>query len=244
MTAASLLREPAAEIGQTAARGAASGVVRCFPTNLPHIDNLICAVGNVEFHGPRLSATGLGDTIEKAEALRDAEFAERKSMVLYGDDDLGAGVSAGTAAGSDPDMALVHAMLEAVERHASRRWWCWGMAGVKPTEADLQWFDELQRTWRRRSPSRVGLLDITPRHGIPVFAAWSCGDDGRDLCFRTACRLQRLDTIRAALKELHQMEFGLEVVRYRKENGLNLHRRERVYLAGARRLCATGADYC
>ncbi len=206
-----------------------------FSDELPHIDNLFYAVGNVEFHGARLSATGLGDSIEEAETLRDAEFAERKSVVLFGEGDPSAAV-VGTAAGPDPDTALVNAILEAVERHASKRWWHRGIAASRPTDADLQQFDELQSIWRRRTPRRGGLLDITPRHGIPVFAAWSSTDDGRDLCFGTACRLQRPDAVRAALKELHQMEFGLDVIRYRQSNGLALDRRERILLARARRL--------
>ena len=210
-----------------------------FSGKLPHIDNLYYAVATVEFQGVHLSATGLGDSIGHAEMLRDAEIAERKSMVLFGTDTPGPEVT-GTAAGPDPDQALINAMLEAVERHASHFWWTGDLAAAKPTDDDLLCLAALQKIWRRSEPRQVGLLDITHRHGLPVFVAWSCSDDGRDLCFGTACRMQRGKAIQAALKELHQMEFGLDIVRYRQRHGVALSRRERIQLARSRRLSVAG----
>jgi ribosomal protein S12 methylthiotransferase accessory factor YcaO len=259
-----------------------------FSDVLPHVANLYCSAGSICFRGIDLSATGLGNSLDEANALRDAEFAERKSFILgpadlcfktvaelkaaghhlagiaFPDDRLIESIRArvvfpraevffprqtisghnrsvatmaeGTAAGIDPEMALLNAMLEVIERHASRRWWQGGCPPLMPSNSAAAYFDRLQRLWTRNEARPSGLLDITPQFGIPVFVAWSCQEDGRDLCFGTACRLQETDAVRAALKELFQMEFGLDVIHFRQRNGAALVEKEKAMLARASRL--------
>ena len=146
------------------------------------------------------------------------------------------GFAQGVAAGPDREMALRNALLETVERYASANWWHAVEPAKPPAPAVTAVFGGLQKHWFRRSARQTGLLDITPDIGLPVFAAWSCRDDGRDLCFGTACGVTDEEAVRAALKELFQMEFGLDVVRYRQRHGVELARKERVMLARASRL--------
>ena len=145
-------------------------------------------------------------------------------------------IAVGVAAGTTPDMALSNAILEAVERHSSLTWWFGGMPGNVPSQAAQAGFESLLVDWVRDTDRRSGLLDITTSCGIPGFVAWSCEEDGRGLCFGTACRLDELKAVRAAVRELLQMEFGLGLVRYKRKHGATLTRKERMILARTKRL--------
>lgn len=151
-------------------------------------------------------------------------------------------IAQGIAAGSDPDSALRNAMLEVMERYASLQWWSGRLAAAHPSPAAADYFGALQQRWRRKRPRKTSLLDITPAFGPPVFVAWSCGDDGRALCFGTACGTDEREAVYKALKELFQMEFGLDVVGYRRRNGVQLARRERLVQARASRLKSTDCE--
>lgn len=252
---------------------------------LPHVANLFYAAGSVSFREVDISATGLGETREEAIALRNAEFAERRSFVLGPEvrciaqdgqlppgvwssatlpvdraneteylaaRSLGSGavtwfpvrmisvgsrladvVAEGTAAGSDGEMATLNAVREAIERHAARQWWLGLRAPAPPSATALEHFNCLQRQWRRHTPRRTELLDITPAFGVPVFAAWSCREDGRALCFGLACHPKEDQAVRVALKELYQMEFGLDVAAYRQRKGVQPAEREQRMLERA-----------
>jgi len=136
-------------------------------------------------------------------------------------------VAEGTAAGTDREMAALNAVREAVERHAARQWWLGLRAPSPASPPAVDHFNQLQQKWRRRAPRRTELLDITPQFGIPVFVAWSCREDGRALCFGLASHPREDEAVRAALKELFQMEFGLDVAAYRQQNGVQPAQRER-----------------
>lgn len=142
-------------------------------------------------------------------------------------------VAEGTAAGTDRQMATLNAVREAIERHAARNWWLGLRAPAEPSARALEQFSRLQRRWPRRTPRRTELLDITPEHGVPVFVAWSCREDGRALCFGLAGHPREDDAVGAALKELFQMEFGLDVAAYRQQNGVQPAERERRMLERA-----------
>lgn len=252
---------------------------------LPHISDLYYAAGSVSFRGVDISATGLGETREEAIALRNAEFAERRSFVLGPEvrciaqdgqlppdvwssaippagrteeteylaaRSLGSGavtwfptrmisaasrpadvVAEGTAAGIDREMATLNAAREAIERHAARHWWLGLRAPAVPSATAVEHFNCLQRRWRRHTPRRTELLDITPAFGVPVFAAWSCRKHGRALCFGLACHPKEDHAVRAALKELYQMEFGLDVAAYRQQKGMQPAEREQRMLERA-----------
>ncbi|WP_282610496.1 YcaO-like family protein [Pelagibius sp. Alg239-R121] len=269
-----------------------------YSAELAQVSNLYCSAAVETFCGISLSATGLGNSLQEAEARREAEFAEGKAQILgprgptveffkklrseaEGDPDWGelldeisppgtpltcetlecfrardissgaerflptaflgsegsqAPVAIGIAAGTNLDMALFNALLEAIERYSSLNWWSGCHTAAAPSPAAERCFSDQQRYWIRKATRRTGLLDITPHFGIPVYVAWSCGHGGRDLCFGTACRPNDQAAVRAALKELFQMEFGLDVIRYRQRHGVKLDRKERVMLARAFRL--------
>lgn len=264
-----------------------------FEDELPHIANLFCAAGSTSFRGVDISATGLGDTLEVAIALRDAEFAERQSFVRgpaelcikpahdvqcseLSDDPRPADdaremeclagrnllsdevnwfptrmisaygnpapfMAEGTAAGTSREMATFNAALEAIERYAARHWWLGLCAVALPSDQEQDHFDRLQRQWRRHQPRRTELLNITPAFGVPVFVAWSCREDERALCFGVSSHPSVQTAIRGALKELHQMEFGLDVIGYRRQNSVALAAREKRILA---RACELRVDDC
>lgn len=148
-------------------------------------------------------------------------------------------IAQGVAAGSNPESALRNAILEAVERYASLQWWAGHLSAVAPSLAASDYFAGLQKRWCRKVPRKTGLLDITPSFGLPVFIAWSCGENGRELCFGTACGTDEREALYKALKELFQMEFGLDVINYRRRHGVKLARKERLVLARASRLRRT-----
>lgn len=145
-------------------------------------------------------------------------------------------IAQGVAAAGDPESALRNAILEVVERYASLRWWSGRLPAAPPSSVAADYFAKLQERWRRKRPRQTALLDITPAFGPPVFVAWSCGDDGRALCFGTACGTDEREAVYKALKELFQMEFGLDVIGYRRRHGVQLARRERLVRARASRL--------
>lgn len=264
-----------------------------FHDELPHISNLFCAAGSITFRGVDISATGLGDSLDEALALQNAEFAERKSFVLgpaergikpvgemqpaawaadvdppnNGQDveclaarNLHSGeqgwfparmissfgspaalMAEGTAAGVDAEMATLNAVLEAIERHTARKWWLGHSAPTQPSARALDCFCRLQRCWSRHQTRRTELLNITPEFGVPVYAAWSCREDGTGLCFGLSCHPMEEEAVRGALKELLQMEFGLDVIAYRQRNGVTLADREQRILD---RACNLNVDDC
>ncbi|MCR9139604.1 MAG: YcaO-like family protein [Alphaproteobacteria bacterium] len=147
----------------------------------------------------------------------------------------------GTAAGIDREMATLNAALEAIERYAARHWWLGLRTPAVPSVQERDHFDRLQSHWRRNQSRRTELLNITPAFGVPVFVAWSCQEDNRALCFGLSSHLNTRTAIRGALKELHQMEFGLEVIAYRRQSGVALAEQEKRILA---RACDLRVDVC
>lgn len=234
-----------------------------FSARLPNLPSLFCAATTLRFRGADLSGTGLDESREEAEARRDSELAEGKARLLFSQSadsesirlqDTCSGeayhlpaaqlfgcpshlsFAQGIAANPDHETALRNAILEAVERYASLNWWAGKRAAAQPSPSANSIFQELQERWMRKEPRRTALLDISPDLGLPVFVAWSCREDGRDLCFGTACGRHVREALSGALRELFQMEFGLDVVRYRRRHGVKLARKERLVLARASRL--------
>jgi hypothetical protein len=76
----------------------------------------------------------------------------------------------------------------------------------------------------------------------PVLVAWSCDARGLSPCFGMGCSAGSDDAARHALKELYQMEFGLDVIRHKARHGLTLspferHMLQRAAKLGVRDLC-------
>jgi ribosomal protein S12 methylthiotransferase accessory factor len=118
-------------------------------------------------------------------------------------------LSTGCGAGSTPEDATLHALLELIERDATALWWRGGVRGkvVPPGPggallARMRQGVQARRTW---------LLDITTDIAVPVVAALSCNDDGFGLCAGFACRPRLADAAEAALREMAQMELGAQL---------------------------------
>ena len=111
--------------------------------------------------------------------------------------------------------ALLHGLLELVERDAAALWW---RGGQPPRPLALE--DPalaaglgLLAALRRGAAGRLSLLlDLTGDLGVPVMAALSFGPDGRGFCCGTAARPGRAAAARAAVREMAQMELAAELV--------------------------------
>ncbi len=129
-------------------------------------------------------------------------------------------LSSGCAAGRTTESALLHALLELVERDAVALWWIGGRRahplpcgpGIPPSLLAALGRDASHRTsW---------LLDITTDLGVPCVAALSLGADGRGLVCGFAARLDYDEAMTAAVREMCQMEVGLDLIfRKRAEGG-------------------------
>ncbi len=132
-------------------------------------------------------------------------------------------ISNGCAAGRSADAAMLHGLLELVERDALALWWRGGRRGrpVGLEEPAAQEATAMLASLRRgRRDRRSWLLDIATELGIPTIVAISVAPEGGDFCFGAAARTQLGAAARAALLELAQIELALELVeRKRRERG-------------------------
>jgi ribosomal protein S12 methylthiotransferase accessory factor len=120
-------------------------------------------------------------------------------------------LSSGCGAGGSREGALLHGLLELVERDAVALWWLGGRPAARLPDTDN--LAALRRALRREASGRIiWLLDITTDLGIPCIAALSTDSDGGGLAAGFAARLSRADAIRAAVLEMCQMEVGLHLL--------------------------------
>jgi len=153
-------------------------------------------------------------------------------------------LSIGSAAGTSLDGALLHGLLELIERDAAGLWW---RGGRLPCAVDTHAVgaDALLRELRPPGLARrrSWLLDITTDIGIPTIAAVSCGPDGCGFAFGLATRMTLASAARSAMLEMCQMELAYAVIeakrRERGEAGLNA--KDRLHLERATRI---NADRC
>lgn len=193
---------------------------------LPHVPCLtLCA--SVTRSGDRtVSATGLGETEAEARLRHDAERAERLCAEPGG--------LHGRAAGTDGSARVEErAGLELIERWVARRWWSGALPPFEPDPATAGAFSEAQARWPRLAPRRTKLVLLAKEDMPPVGVAWSAETGERGLCFGVACRRSGLEAARAALRELYQMEFGLDVARHRAAHGAPLTGTDRAVLERA-----------
>ena len=142
----------------------------------------------------------------------------------------------GLAAGADTEMARFHALCEAVERSSAQNWWSGHAKALQPADSALLQFASVSERWRRRSARTCGLIQIRAAGDVPVLVAWSCYPDGYGMCFGTACHPEAASAAEHALRELLQMELGLEIARYRARNGVEIGDREQTILHRAKQL--------
>jgi ribosomal protein S12 methylthiotransferase accessory factor len=153
-------------------------------------------------------------------------------------------LSIGSAAGTSFDGALLHGLLELIERDAASLWW---RGGRLPRAVDARdvGADALLRALRPAEFAlrRSWLLDITTDIGVPTVAAVSCGSDGYGFAFGLASRTTLASAARSAMLEMCQLELAYAVIeakrRERGEGGLNA--KDRLHLDRATKI---NADEC
>jgi ribosomal protein S12 methylthiotransferase accessory factor len=121
-------------------------------------------------------------------------------------------LSVGVAAGPTFDWAASRALLELIERDAACLWWTGGRRGkaVPPDHPAMSEIGRLVGALRQNVQDRTTwLLDLTTDIGIPVIAALSCDEDGKQLAYGFAARLSLEDAARAAIFELCQTELAI-----------------------------------
>jgi ribosomal protein S12 methylthiotransferase accessory factor len=120
-------------------------------------------------------------------------------------------LSSGCGAGTSREGALLHGLLELVERDAVALWWLGGRQGLQLPEPGIP--ATLRRAMGREASNRISwLLDITTDLGIPCIAALSTNPDGSGLAAGFSARLSHAEAIRAAVFEMCQMEVGLHLI--------------------------------
>jgi ribosomal protein S12 methylthiotransferase accessory factor len=156
-------------------------------------------------------------------------------------------LSIGSAAGPSWEAALLHGLLELIERDAASLWWRGGRRGrsIPPgDEADVMSRILLRQLRHTDTPSRrTWLLDITTDVGVPCVAAISCGADGFGLAFGLAARPKLETAARSAILEMCQIELALAVVaaKQRECGEAGLNEPDRIHL---RRSTIINADQC
>jgi ribosomal protein S12 methylthiotransferase accessory factor len=153
-------------------------------------------------------------------------------------------LSIGSAAGTSLDGALLHGLLELIERDAASLWWSGGRLPCA-IDARATGIDALLQKLRRPGLAhrRSWLLDITTDIGVPTVAAVSCGPDGYGFALGLAARMTLASAARSAMLEMCQLELAYAVIeakrRERGEAGLNV--KDRLHLERATRI---NADEC
>lgn len=150
-------------------------------------------------------------------------------------------LSIGSAAGTSLDGALLHGLLELIERDAASLWWRGGRRAhaidAHEVGADAL-LDKLRPPdlARRRS----WLLDITTDIGIPTVAAISCDPGGLGFAFGLAARTTLAAAARAAMLEMCQLELAYAVIEAkRRERGdAGLNAKDRLHLERATKIDA------
>jgi ribosomal protein S12 methylthiotransferase accessory factor len=153
-------------------------------------------------------------------------------------------LSIGSAAGRSVDGALLHGLLELIERDAASLWW---RGGCRPRALDARDVGADALLQALRPPGlarrRTWLLDITTDIGVPTVAAVSCGSDGYGVAFGLASRPTLAAAARSAMLEMCQLELAYAVIeakrRERGEAGLNA--KDRLHLDRATKI---NADQC
>jgi ribosomal protein S12 methylthiotransferase accessory factor len=124
-------------------------------------------------------------------------------------------LSIGCAAGTSFESAMLHGLLELIERDAAALWWRGGIRGhVIPLDAEAarRALGLLIRARGTRQRRRSWLLDITTDLGVPTVAAVSVNGDGHGFACGLAARLSLTQATEAAILEMCQMELAHMVV--------------------------------
>ena len=124
-------------------------------------------------------------------------------------------LSIGSAAGTSRDAAVLHGLLELIERDAAGLWWrggCRGRSIPPQDQAQLEAQALLSRLRQDASARQSRLLDITTDIGVPCVAAVSCKADGFGFAFGLAARPTLAAAARSAVLEMCQIELADQIV--------------------------------
>jgi oxazoline/thiazoline synthase len=115
--------------------------------------------------------------------------------------------SSGLAAGSTFDDAAERGLLELIERDAVAIWWYnrLPMPALAFDTAALSFWKPFVE-WTKRCGRRFWLLDLTSDLGVPVVAAVSCNEQGRDLSFGFGASNSPENAAESAMGEMVQFE--------------------------------------
>jgi hypothetical protein len=189
-----------------------------------------------------LSATGSGSRLVQAlwSVAGEAAEAEMRAATGHADRPL----TFGFGAHHDAALAAGHAMAEVVERYAVLEWWA-GRRGLRQMDPAIL-------TGTLTPPARdrdLHLWDLGAWPGGCVTLAASFDPNGKGFCFGAACRLRLDQAAGAAVCELVQAEFGLDLSRMKLDrfgadrlldsDRLTLRQAAEVFLADLPRATAT-----
>lgn len=125
----------------------------------------------------------------------------------------------GCASGPSLGWAMLHGLIELIERDAVALWWVGGAAPrpISLAEPDMNPVAGILSALRGESAHRgTILLDITTDLGIPCVVAASHNSDGRGLAFGFGARLNLAEAAGAALLEMAQMEMAVHIVKLKR----------------------------
>ena len=153
----------------------------------------------------------------------------------------------GTAAGPSFEAAILHGLLELVERDALGLWWRGGRRG-RPVDSGSDAYQSaraaLGQLRQGRTTRKTWFLDVTSDVCVPCVVAMSCDPDGTNFAFGAAARLSMPAALRSALLELCQMELAYAAVAAkRSERGdAALNDRDRDHLRRATSIDAASCE--
>ncbi len=129
-------------------------------------------------------------------------------------------LSTGTAAGRNFEEAATRALLELIERHAAHLWWLAGRNGrIIPLETETvsATTELLQRLRQDCCVRSTWILDITTEVDVPTVAAVAFNMQGTGFACGTAARTTLSEAAGAAVRELCQLEIGLQLAMAREK---------------------------
>lgn len=149
-----------------------------------------------------------------------AEYALPADRIVRRREGAEAGIGIGCAAGRDGDLALAGALCERIEHDAVAQWWYGAANGrVLAPAVDDAAQAYLARLRGDRSERVTWLLDISRRPGLPVVAAFAHDTDGSGFVAGMAGHADIGQAAAKAVRELIQMEVGLDIARFKQRRG-------------------------
>ncbi|HXT81947.1 MAG TPA: YcaO-like family protein [Acetobacteraceae bacterium] len=131
-------------------------------------------------------------------------------------------LSIGCAAAVSHSEAVLHGLLELIERDAAALWWRGGRRGrLVPADSPVAQpaLSLLGAIRHGTAGRRTWLLDITTDLAVPVIAALSVDAAGAGFACGVAAHLTMAQAAEAAIRELSQMELAHEIVAAKRNEG-------------------------